>query len=65
MYKYFKKIGNTDKISGWKSKGLTHEVIKPLDNELAPKLIYTDKRLNIKFNRNCLKQDEMKFNLGT
>ena len=41
MYKYFKKIGNTDYISMWKSKGLSDEVIKPpatSDNSLAPAL---------------------------
>ena len=26
-YKYFKKIGNTDKILEWKSKGLSDEII--------------------------------------
>ena len=30
MYKYFKKIGNTDHISAWKSKGLSDEIVKPL-----------------------------------
>ena len=25
--KYFKKIGNTEKISSWKSKGLSSEII--------------------------------------
>ena len=41
MQKYFKKIGNTEKISSWKSKGLSNEIIKPLDNTHAPKLIYS------------------------
>ena len=39
MYRYFKKIGNTDHISEKKSKGLSDESIKPLsasDNSLAP-----------------------------
>ena len=28
MYRYFIKIGNTDYISLWKSKGLSYETIK-------------------------------------
>ena len=39
MYKYFKKIGNTDHISSWESKGLSNEIIKALsttNNSLAP-----------------------------
>ena len=43
MYKYFKKISNTDHISTWKSKGLSYESINPLttsDNSHAPALNY-------------------------
>ena len=43
MYKYFKKIGNTDNISVQKSKGLSDESIKPAstsDNSVAPSLSY-------------------------
>ena len=29
MNKYFKKIGSTESISEWKSKGLSDEIIKP------------------------------------
>ena len=39
IYSYFKKIGNTDRISSWKSKGLSDESINPpttSDNSLAP-----------------------------
>ena len=32
MYRYFKKIGNTDHISEWKSKGLSDESINPLQH---------------------------------
>ena len=35
MYKYFKKIGNTDNISQWKSKGLSYEIIKSTNNIFA------------------------------
>ena len=64
MYKYFKKIGNTDNISEWKSKGLSNEVIKRLDNTLAPELIYSGKRMYVKFNGSCLEQDKITFNHG-
>ena len=52
MYKYFKKIGNTDYISLWKSKGLSDETIKPpsiFDNSLAPALSYIGNKTRIKF----------------
>ena len=41
MYKYFIKIGNTEHISKWKSKGLSNEIIKPpatSNNNLSPAL---------------------------
>ena len=41
VYRYFKKIGNTDHISAWKSKGLSDESIKPSttsNNNLSPAL---------------------------
>ena len=53
MYKYLKKISNTDNISEWKSKGLSDEVIKPPDNSLAPTLGYNSKRMNLEFNGGC------------
>ena len=40
---HFKKIGNTDRISLWKSKELLDEIIKllsPSNNNLAPSLNY-------------------------
>ena len=43
IYKYFKVIANTKNISGWKSKGLTDESIKPpatSDNSLSPLIDY-------------------------
>ena len=45
MYKYLKKVSNTDNISEWKYKRLSHEVIKPPDNSLAPTLGYHNKKL--------------------
>ena len=61
MYKYFKKNGNTDNISESKSKGLSDEVIKPPDNTLAPELIYSSKRMYVKLNGSCLKEEKIKF----
>ena len=61
-------IGSTDKISSWESKGLSNKVIKPPStniNSLAPTLKYTGKRIYLKFNGNCLKQDKITFNHGT
>ena len=49
MYKYFKKIGNTDHISSWKSKGLSNEIIKPLVLSLAPVLSYFGTKTRVKF----------------
>ena len=49
---YFKKIGNTNYILGWKSKGLSDESIKPRstsDNSLAPLLSYIGTKTRIKF----------------
>ena len=64
MYKYFKKIGNTDHISSWE---LSDEVIKPptISNiSLAPTLKYTGKIMYVKFNRSCLKEDNITLNHG-
>ena len=43
MYRYFLKSDNTNLILSWKSKGLSHESIKPpatSDNCFAPSLNY-------------------------
>ena len=57
MYKYLLKIGSTESIAEWESKGLSNEVFKPLDNSLAPEVKFTGKRMYVKFSRSCLKQD--------
>ena len=64
MYKYLKKVSNTDNISQWKSKRLSHEVIKPPDNSLAPTLGYHNKKTCLEFNGVCLKQDKITYNHG-
>ena len=48
----FKKNGNTDRISLWKSKGLSEESINPpsaSDNSLAPALYYFCNKTRVKF----------------
>ena len=64
MYKYFFKIGNTESISSWKSKGLSNEVIKPPYNSLAPAVKFNGKRMYLKFSGSCLKQDRITLNHG-
>ena len=52
MYKYFIKIGSTEHISKWKSKGLSSEIIKPpatSDNNLCPALSYFGTKTRVKF----------------
>ena len=64
MYKYFKKIVDTEGISEWKSKRLSDETIKSPNNSLAPTLKYTGKKIYVKFSGSCLKQDKITFNHG-
>ena len=67
MYKYFKKIGNTDHISEWKSKVLSDEIKlrSTNNNSLAPKLSYFGTKAGVKFNGSCLKQDKITYTHGT
>ena len=68
MYKYLKKIGNINHISSWESKGLSDEINKPPttpNNSLAATLKYSGRRILVKFNESCLKQDKITFNHGT
>ena len=47
IYKYLKKIANSDHISAWKSKGLSEKSIKlpaKSNNSLAPVLIFISTR---------------------
>ena len=67
MHKYFKKIGNTKRISLWKSKGLSDEIIKSpntSDNSLAPALSYISNKIRVQFDGDCLKQDKITFTHG-
>ena len=58
MYKYSKKIGNTESISSWESKDLSNEIIKPPYNTLAPTVKYAGKRIYLNFNGSFLKKEE-------
>ena len=52
VYRYFKKVTNTNYISLWKSKGLSAENIKPpttSENSLTPALSYYDYNIRVKF----------------
>ena len=40
---------------------MSNEVIKPPDNTLAPEVKFTGKRMYVKFNGTCLKQDKVTF----
>ena len=64
MYRYFKKIANTDYISEWKSKGLSDKIVTPPTtsyNSLAPLLNYIGNKIRVKFTGSCLKQDKITF----
>ena len=64
MYRYFKKIGSTESIAKWESKGLSNEVIKSPDNTLTPEVEFTGKKMYVIFRGSCLKQDNVTFNYG-
>ena len=57
--RYFKVIANTKYILSWKSKRLSDDTIKPpatSDNSLSPLIDYLDKKVRLKFNGGCSKQ---------
>ena len=67
VYRYFKKIGNAEHISSWKSKELSDEVIKSPNtpgNSLAPALSYIGNKIRVKSDRSCLKPDKVTFTHG-
>ena len=60
MSKYF-KIGNSDYVLSWKSKGLSAESITPPsapNNFLNPSLNYLDAKIRVRFSGSCLKHDK-------
>ena len=59
MYRYFKRIANTNYVSSWKSKGLSGKSIKTpttSDNRLTLELSYCGTKTRVKFTGSCLKQ---------
>ena len=60
MSKYF-KIGNSDYVLSWKSKGLSAESITPPsapNNFLNPSFNYLGTKIRARFSGSCLKQDK-------
>ena len=56
FYRCFKKIGNNNRVSAWKSKGLSDESIKPLaasNNNISPALNYNNAKIRVKFDECC------------
>ena len=67
MYRYFKKVGDTDHISAWKSEGLSDKSIKrpaTLDYSHASSLNYIGVTTRLKFDGGCLKQNKVTFIQG-
>ena len=65
IYRFFRRIGNTDHISARKSKGLSDLSIKPCaisDTSLVPSLNHIDFRARRKLDGQCLKKDKLTFN---
>ena len=66
MNKYL-KIGNSDYVLSWKSKGLSTESITPSsapNNFLSPSLNYLDSKIRLRFSGSCLKQDKITYTHG-
>ena len=65
MYKYFEKTG--DKISSWKSKGLSDEKIiltVTSTDKFATKTIYDNARIRVRFKGDLLRQNQVTYNHG-
>ena len=63
LNKYF-KIGNSDYVLSWKSKGLSSESITPPsapNNFLNPSLNYLDAKIRVRFRESCLKQPKISY----
>ena len=63
--RYF-KIGNSDYVLSWKSKGLSAESITPSapNNFLNLSLNYLDAKIRVRFSRSCLKQGKSTYTHG-
>ena len=61
MYKYFKRVVNSDYILEWKPKKLTDESIKSPsapNNFLNPNLSYYGNKMEVIYSGSCLNQDK-------
>ena len=66
MSKYF-KIGNSDYVLSWKSKGLSSESITPpsaLNNFLNPSVNYLGTKIRVRFSGGSLKQSKISYTHG-
>ena len=70
IYRYFRKIngvGNGKYIYFWKSKGLSDKRINsitPSNSSITLELSSYGNKMRVKFNGNCLKQDQITCNHG-
>ena len=65
MYKHFEKAG--DKVSSWKSKGLSDEKNIPTTtstDKSATKIMYDNARIKVGFNGDLLRQSQVTYNHG-
>ena len=66
LSRYF-KIGNSDYVLSWKSKGLSSESITPPsapNNFFNPSLNYLDAKIRVRFSGSCLKQLKISYTHG-
>ena len=67
IYRYFKRVVNSDYISEWISKGLPDESIKSTSaphNFLNPSLNYLGTKTRVRFSGRSLKQDNITYTDG-
>ena len=65
MYKYFEKT--EDKVTSWKSKGLSDEKIistATSTDKSATKTIYDNATIKVRFNGDLLRQNQVTYNHG-
>ena len=63
MYKYFEKTGN--RVSSWKSKGLSDEKISTSNNiSINPSLVYDNAKIRVKFALRPLIQNKVTYRHG-
>ena len=67
MYRYFKRVVNSEYILSWKPKGLSVENITPPSaphSFLNPSLSYLSTKTRVRFSGSCLKQERVTNNHG-